>query len=73
MKTRIHVNQQRIARNKKDGGSRAVVTCKSYKDNRYGSEVQIMGPSKVIYRPEHPLPCGAVLWIETESEVVILR
>lgn len=73
MKTRIHVNRHRIAQNKKDGGDRPVVTCKTYKENQYGKEVEIQGPSKVVYRPEQPLSCGAVLWIETDSDVVILK
>jgi|TARA_B110000908_G_C10078973_1_gene368671 hypothetical protein len=37
----------------------------------YGSEVDILGPSKMIYSPDKPRPCGAKLWIETEAEVFI--
>ena len=43
----------------------------TYKDNRYAREVEILGESKVIYRPDKPLSCGAKVWIETEAEVKI--
>jgi hypothetical protein len=69
MKTRIHVNKQKIAANRKYQRNDPVITAKTYKDNRYGHEVVIHGPSKVVYSPEKPLSCGAVLWVETEAEV----
>lgn len=72
MKTRIHVNQHNIRRNRKEGTNDPVITAKTYKDNRYGHEVQINGPSRVVYSPDKPLSCGAVLWIETDGEVVVL-
>lgn len=46
-----------------------VISVKTYKDNNYCNEVEILGPSKVVYRPDNPLPCGAQCWIETESKV----
>ena len=72
MKTKIHVNQHVIKRNAKTGEREPVLTCKTYKENIYGHEVIIKGPSKVIYRSDKPLPSGAKVWIETEGEVVIL-
>lgn len=72
LKTRIHVNQHELRRNRKDGGNRPVITAKNYKENQYGHEVHLEGPSKVIYRPNNPLPCGAVLWIETDSGIKVL-
>jgi hypothetical protein len=30
-----------------------------------------MGPSEVIYSPDKPLSCGAKVWVETHSEVLI--
>jgi hypothetical protein len=70
MKTRIHVNRHNIARNKK-GGNAPVFSAKDYRQNRKGNRVQINGPAVLVYRPEHPLPCGAVAWIETDSEVEV--
>ena len=70
MKTKIHVNQHLVRSNKKHGKKEPVLTVKTYKSNTYAHEVQINGPSKVIYSPDKPLSCGARVWIETESEVV---
>ena len=72
MKTLIHVNQHKIRSNCKNNTNEAVLTCKTYKSNTYAHEVDIKGPSKVIYSPDKPLSCGAKVWIETESEVVTL-
>ena len=69
MKTIIHVNQHKIKRNAKTGEREPVLTCKTYKSNDYAHEVIIDGPSRIIYRPDKPLSCGARVWIETESEV----
>ena len=73
MKTRIHVNQHIIRRNYKNNENEPVLTCKTSKSNEYAHEVEILGPSKIIYSPEKPLSCGAKVWIETESEVITRR
>jgi hypothetical protein len=72
MLTRIHVNQHKIKANRKHGTQEPVLTVKTSKTNAYGSRVLIDGPCEVIYRPDAPLSCGAVCWIETESEVFII-
>ena len=71
MKKKIHVNQHQIRANKKDGGNRNVLTIKTYRSNTYGVEVNIDGPSRVVYSPDKPLSCGARVWIETNSVVSI--
>ena len=71
MKKRIHINQHNIKFNQKHGTNKPVITVKTYKDNTYAHEVDILGGSKVIYRPSKPLSCGARVWIETDSEVII--
>lgn len=71
MLKRIHVNQHNIRANKKDQGNRPTITVKTYKHNLYGHEVEILGPSKLIYSPEKPLSCGARVWIETKGKVVV--
>jgi len=70
MKKIIHVNMHVIRKNKKKGERNPTITVKTYKTNTYAHEVEILGPSKVIYSPDKPLSCGARLWIETHSEVV---
>jgi len=70
MKTIIHVNQHVIRSNKKHGKNDPVITVKTYKSNDYVHEVEILGPSRVVYSPDKPLSCGAKVWIETEAKVV---
>ena len=71
MKTRIHVNQHKIRSNKKNNLNEPVITVKTSKSNTYGHEVEVLGPSKVIYSPDKQLSCGARVWIETNSDVKI--
>lgn len=73
MKTIIHVNQHVVKANRKSGNSNPVLTVKTYKENKYAHDVEILGPSKIIYSEEKPLSCGAHVWIETTSEVVIIK
>ena len=69
MKKVIHINQHVIRRNGKTGERKPVITCKTYKDNIYCHELVINKHTKVIYRPDKPLSCGAKVWIETTEEV----
>jgi len=69
MKTLIHVNQHKIKANAKHGTNEPVLTIKTYKSNRYAHQATINGPSRVVYRPQKPLSCGAKVWVETEAEV----
>lgn len=74
-KTIIHVNQHRIKANRKDGGDRPVLTCKSYNSNDYGHTAVILCPEtgkelgRFVYSPDKPLSCGAHVWFETKEEV----
>lgn len=58
-----------IAANKKDGGDRPIFTIKENGKTVYAKEVEILGPSKLVYRKK-PLSCGANSWIVTHSEIV---
>ena len=71
MKTIIHVNQHVIKDNSKTGKRNPVLTVKTYKSNTYAHDVEIIGNSRVVYRPDKPLSCGAKVWIETDGEVII--
>ena len=73
MKKVIHVNQHIIKRNAKTGEREPVITCKTYKDNSYCNEVIINNHTKIIYRPDKPLSCGAKVWIETTEDVECKR
>lgn len=76
MKTIIHVNQHIIKSNKKNNTQEPVLTVKTYKSNRYGSNVIIKDKTgdevaRIIYRPDRPLSCGARCWIETTEDVFV--
>ena len=73
MLKRIHINQHIIRRNAKTGEREPVITCKTYKSNDYAHEVEIAGPSKIVYSPDKPLSCGAKVWIETRGPVKTWR
>ena len=71
MKKRIHVNMHKIRYNKKHGTNDPVITVKTSRSNSYAHNVEIQGPSTVMYRPEKPLSCGARVWIEPASDVTL--
>ncbi len=73
MKKIIHVNQHVIKKNRKTGERNPVITVKTYKENNYAHEVLITGKCKIVYSPDKPLSCGAVVWCETEDDVIIIR
>jgi hypothetical protein len=74
MLKRIHINQHNIKSNRKAGDPKLpVITIKTYKENTYAHEIEINGPCKLVYRPDEPLSCGAHVWIETDSQVVVTR
>lgn len=70
---RIHVNQHKIKANKKHNLKDPVLTIKTSKSNTYCHEVRIKGPSSVVYKPDKPLSCGARVWVETESDIEIIK
>ena len=74
-KTFIHVNQHKIRANKKHGTDEPVITVKPGSKNTYCHEVEIAGPSRVMYggNDKPILSCGARVVIETESEVNIIK
>lgn len=67
---RIHINQHKIRSNKKNNIEEPVITVKTSKSNNYAKEVEILGKSKLLYKPNNPLSCGAKVWIETNEKVV---
>ena len=75
MKKYIHVNQHKIMSNKKNNSLDPVITIKEGRKNTYCSEVEILGPSRVVYggNDKTLLSCGARVIIETESEINIIR
>jgi hypothetical protein len=71
MNKKIHINQHVIRANKKNGTNDPVITVKTTKSNTYAKKVDILGSSTLVYRPDKPLSCGAKVWIETTSKVIL--
>lgn len=73
----IHINQHHIRSNKSKKTELPVITIKEGKTNTYCNEVEIMGPSKLMYCGEGDvkpiLSCGARVVLMTESEIKIIR
>lgn len=69
--SRIHVNKHIIAANQKHGQEEPVFTVKNRGMTHRASEV-FFKSGTLVYRPDRPLGCGAVAWIETREEVVMI-
>ena len=67
----IHVNQHIIKANRKTGERTPPLTMKSYNKNVKATEIAIDGKARVGYSPDKPLPCGAVVWIETDDNAIV--
>jgi len=68
----IHINRNIIQANAKHGKQDPVCRVEDKGQVTYCMEVVINGPSRMVYRPDHPRPCGAKLWIETEAPLVLI-
>ena len=66
---KINVNRNHIGSNMKKSPKdrKPVISVKRKGTNLYGNEVEILGPCKIVYQPDHPLDCGARLWIDLRS------
>lgn len=78
MKKRIHVNQHNIRSNKIKGTDLPVITIKEGRKNTYCNEVEILGPSKIMYSGpgcdiKPIMSCGARVVIETQAEIKIIK
>lgn len=65
----IHINRNIIQQNAKHGKQDPVVRVEENGVVTYCMEVEIKGPSRMVYRPDKPRKCGAKLWIETDAEL----
>ena len=70
--TIIHINRNIIQQNNKHGRDEPVCRVEQDGKIRYCMEIQINGPSHMIYNPKKPRPCGAKLWIETFADVKLI-
>lgn len=62
---RIHVNKHIIAANAKNGTNDPAITIQTSAGSLNVRRVYWDGPSTMVHDAEHPLSCGAKVWIET--------
>lgn len=71
--TVIHVNQQKIRSNiHKTQDLEPVISIKQGKKDISCHEVEILGPSRLVYQPHDPIHCGARLWLEVDPGIKII-
>jgi hypothetical protein len=68
----IHINRNIIQQNAKHNRQEPVIRVEEGGKVKYCMEVIIDGPSRMVYRPEAPRPCGAKLWIETDAPLTLV-
>ena len=71
MRTIIHINKNLKQSDDKHGKTSPVCRVEVEGQTWYGSQVDILGPSSMIYSPDKPRTCIAKLWIETNADVRI--
>lgn len=71
--TKIHINKPQMTKNKElpPAQRKPVIKVIQGKREEYGFQVEVAGPSRIVYQPDAPLSgCqSVVLWIDTWSPV----
>ena len=70
--TQIHVNKNKIASNRNNNKNEPVIAIKQGSSTKYCHLAEIKGECKVVYQPDKPLSCGAVVWIEVVPDTVVI-
>ena len=70
MITRVNVNVRVIQSNRKYGKDDPPIRISRGRRITYAREVKV-GEGRFVYSPDKPLKCGAKVWIETESPLLI--
>lgn len=80
MITVIHINQHNIKHNSKCpiDERKSVVTVKTWKDNTYCNELEILDNdgqvvATLVYSPDKPLSCGAKVYLTTDNKNVRIK
>jgi len=77
MKKIIHVAQQAIQQNNKDGGNRPAIIVRTYKGATRHHEVEFADNDgnvvgRIVHKQNDPLSCGAKVWVEIEGQVNVI-
>lgn len=69
----IHVAQQAIQKNRRDGTDEPAIIIRTGSKSQRVHELDLVVDGKVIgqmvYRPNDPLSCGARLWLELDTDI----
>jgi hypothetical protein len=68
----VHVNKPQIDRNRKNYTQHPVITIRKGSRKVYCAQAKIYGSCQVVYQPDSPLSCGAVVWIEIDPDSVVI-
>jgi len=66
---RIYVNRNIIAANTKSGERTPPLVIMSKGRRINATSVRLEGIASVIYSPDHPLSCGARVWIQCDEPI----
>ena len=70
--TIVHVNKPQIDRNRKKESNQPVITIRKGSRKTSCHIAEIKGACRVVYQPNNPLRCGAVVWIEVVPDTVVV-
>jgi hypothetical protein len=70
--TLIHVNKPQIDRNRKQGTQDPVITIRQGDRTSRCHVAEIKGACRVVYQPDRPLACGAIVWIEVDPNIRVV-
>jgi hypothetical protein len=70
--TLIHVNKPLIDRNRKQKTEEPVITIRRGDRASRCHVAEIQGECRVVYQPDRPLACGAVVWIEVAPDIQVV-
>ena len=70
--TKIHVNKPKIDHNRKHNSLEPVITIRQGSRKIYCHTAEVKGSCRIVYQPDNPLPCGAVVWIEVLPDTVVI-
>jgi hypothetical protein len=68
----VHVNKPQIDRNRKNQTRQPVITIRQGSRTTYCHQAKIQGSCQIVYEPDRPLPCGAVVWIEVVPNSIVI-
>lgn len=69
----IYVFRKQMAENHETGSRKPILTIYEGERLYNAHEIEIMGPSRLIYDHDKPRPDGTRCWIETEAPIKVIR